>query len=161
MAPRSVIMGERGVMSNHTTLTSRKGLIPCNDQELYNFLTDMRSYASIIPEGVVSGWQATEDTCSFRVDKIGKINAQILEALPYSFVSCSADTMITGKVSASINIEGISNEQSEVVLTVSARLNPFIKMMIGDAAEKYLNDLITAVENYKGYSKIKKCTQSP
>lgn len=154
-------MGDTGTMNNITSITSRKGIIPCNDKDLYAFITDMRNFSSIIPEGVINGWDASEDKCSFKVEKLGKVNVDLKEALPFTLVSYDASTFITGNVSASINIMNISNEQSEITLTVNAYLNPFVKMMIGDAAEKYLDDLITAIESYDGYSKLRRGTQSP
>jgi len=148
-------------MSTATTLTSRKGLVPCSDKDLYSFLTDMRNFSSIMPEDVVSDWQATEGKCSFKIDKAGKVAGELLEALPYTLVSYEAETFLTGKIAVSINIDHVSNEQSEVKLSMNAYLNPFIKMMLGDSGEKYLEKVISAIESYDGYDKIRGNTQYP
>jgi len=44
---------------------------------------------------------------------------------------------------------------------MNAYLNPFIKMMLGDSGEKYLEKVISAIESYDGYDKIRGNTQYP
>jgi len=148
-------------MSSSSTFTSRRGEIPCGDKELYLFLTDMRNFKTLIPSGVMTGWQATEDNCSFKADKLGKVTAELSEALPYSFVSYFAETFITGKVSASVTIDYISKDKSEITLSFSTRMNSFMKMMVGNSAGKYLDQIISMIEAYDGYDKIRGGTQSP
>ena len=147
-------------MSSVTTYTSRKGLIPCGDKDLYMFLTDMRNFGSFIPEGTVSDWQADEDKCSFKANKTGRVTAQLSEALPFTHITYIADTFISGMVTVDMYVDSIDYNHSEITIAFSAHLNPFLKIMIGDLADKYLEDLITLVENYNGYDKIRGYTQS-
>lgn len=147
-------------MSNETVLSSRRGNIPCGDKDLYLFLTDMRNFATVIPQDHVTHWQANEDSCSFRIDKAGKINAELLEALPFSQVSYRAETFLTGAVAATVNIESVDHDRSVIFLTVRAKLNPLMKMMLGDKPEKYLDEIISAIESYDGYDRIRKDNRS-
>lgn len=147
-------------MSHSTTYTSRTGEVPCGDMDLYAFLTDIRNFKVIIPDSMISAWDASADKCSFRVDKAGKVTLRLGEALPHSMVSFEAENLFTGKVQVQIMIEYITNVRSKFYITSTVNLNPFVRMLIGDAAPQYLDRLIDEIENYKGYDKIRGYNQS-
>lgn len=154
-------MGKRGIMSKTSTYTSRKGIVKCQEKDLYNFLTDMRNFKSLIPDGTVTEWQASHGLCSFKIDRLGKVSVELLEAMPYSLVSYEGGSFFTGKVMLSVNFKNISDDKAEISLSIDLNNNPLIKMVIGDSAERYLESLISAIEDFKGYDKIRGYTQSP
>jgi len=160
MEDRSFSLGSVTEMGKATTYTSRSGIAACSDKDLFAFMKDMRNLGTLIPEGAVSEWQASEDHCSFRIEKAGKVNAEISGARPCTGIDYIAETFITGKVSVTLNIEPDGPEQSRVTLAVSAYLNPFVKMALGDKAAMFLNEFISAVENFDGYAKIRGYSQS-
>jgi hypothetical protein len=144
-----------------TTYTSRKGEVPCGDSDLYAFLTDMRNFSSVVPDGTVTEWEASEDRCSFKADGVGRINASLSEALPHSMITYEAESFLTGKVKVRVNIEYISNMRSTVRIDTGLNMNPLMKMIIGDAAGKYLENLMDIIESYGGYDRVRGCNQSP
>ncbi|MCB0800249.1 MAG: hypothetical protein H6545_02700 [Bacteroidales bacterium] len=144
-----------------TTYTSRRGEVPCGDGDLYAFLTDMRNFGSVIPGGTVTEWEATEDRCSFKADGVGRITASLSEALPHSMITYEAESFLTGKVKVRVNIEYISNMRSAVRIDTGLNMNPLMKMIIGDAAGRYLEQLMDMVESYGGYDRVRGCNQSP
>jgi len=148
-------------MSPMTTYTSRRAEIPCGDSDLYAFLTDMRNFKEVIPEGTVTEWEATEDRCSFRAEAAGRITASLSEALPHSMITYEADSLLTGKVKVRVNIEFISNMRSAVRIDTGLNMNPLLRMLIGDAAGRYLENLMDIIESYKGYDRVRGCNQSP
>jgi len=160
MEDRSFSLGSVTEMGKATTFTSRSGVAACNDKDLFAFMKDMRNFSTLIPEGAVTEWQASEDKCSFRIEKAGLITAELSEARPCSAIDYVAETFITGKVSVTLNIEPDGPERSLVFLSVSAFLNPFVKMAVGDKAVMFLNEFISAVERFDGYGKIRGYSQS-
>ncbi|TFH46237.1 MAG: hypothetical protein E4G92_06700 [Bacteroidia bacterium] len=161
MEDRSFRLGQVKEMSKETTYNSRSVTVACGPGDLYAFLTDMRNFETIIPGEKITEWEADEMSCSFRVDHAGKINASLAEAVPYSAIDYQAETFITGKITAHVAIETVDHDRSRVSISVCAHLNPFVKMAVGDAPEKYLEMIITAVENYDGYDRIRGDIQSP
>lgn len=153
-------MGKGKQMSRSTSYTSRTGEIPCGDMDLYAFLTDLRNFREILPDGMKSEWHASADKCSFRVDKAGKVTLRLGEALPHSMVSFEAENLFTGKAQMQIMIEYITNVRSKFYIIATVNFNPFVRMLIGDSAPQYLDRLIDEIENYKGYDKIRGCNQS-
>lgn len=160
MEDRPFSLGPVTAMSKATTYTSRSGIAACNDIDLFAFMKDMRNFGTLIPEGAITEWKASEDKCSFRIEKAGKVKAELSGARPCSDIDYVAETFLTGKVSITLNIEPAGTEQSRVTLTVSAFLNPFVKLAVGDKAEMFLNEFISAVENYDGYGKIRGYSRS-
>ncbi len=148
-------------MSPVTTYTSRTGEVPCGDSDLYAFLTDMRNLRTVVPEGMLTDWEATEDRCSFRIEKTGKISASLVEALPHSLIKYVAETFLTGRMTVQVEIEFITNLRSSFHLTAGVNMNPIMKMLVGDSAGKYLDSLIDAIESYNGFDKVRGYNQSP
>ncbi len=60
-------------MSPVTTFISRRVEVPCGDRDLYAFMTDMNNLHAVLPSGSVTGWEATEERCSFETDRAGRI----------------------------------------------------------------------------------------
>lgn len=147
-------------MSKATTYTSRSGKAACSDKDLFAFMKDMRNFGILIPKGSVTEWQASEDKCSFRIEKAGRVTAELSAARPCSAIDYVAETFMTGKVSVTLNIEPDGAGQSLVSLSVTAFLNPFVRMALGDKAVMFLNEFISAVERFDGYGKIRGYSQS-
>jgi hypothetical protein len=147
-------------MSPVTTYTSRRGEVPCGDADLYAFLTDMRNLQTVVPAGILTDWVATEDHCSFRIEKAGRISASLSEALPHSVIRYDAETFLTGKISIEVSIEYITSMRSAFHLAAGVNMNPIMKMFVGDSTGRYLDSLIDAIESYAGYDKVRGCNQS-
>ena len=160
MEDGSFSLGTVTRMSKATTYKSRSGKAACSDRDLYAFMTDMRNFGTLIPEGYVTDWKASEKNCSFRIEKAGTVTAELSGAEPYSRIDYVAETFFTGKVSITVNIEPDGPGQSIVALSVSAFLNPFVKLAVGDKVSMYLNEIIKAVEKFDGYDKIRGYSQS-
>ena len=134
--------------------------MPCGDRDLYAFLTDVRNFREVVPDNMLSDWKATSDKCSFRVDKAGRVNVSLKEALPHSMVSYTAENLFTGNLSLQVFIESLTSHSSKVYVTTDINMNPFVRMLIGDAAPQYLDRLIDMIVNYEGYDKIRGYSQS-
>lgn len=146
-------------MSPVNSYSSRKGVVPCGDSDLYAFLTDMRNFRSVVPEDVITDWQATEESCSFKVENTGKVTVELNDAMPHSMVSYAAEMMITGRVMVHVMIEYESGTRSGIYLKADVNMNPIVRMLVGDSAQKYLDAVIDAIEKYQGFEKIRRCNQ--
>ncbi len=148
-------------MSPMTTYTSRKGEVPCGDSDLYAFLTDLRNFRSVIPDGEVSDWEATEDRCSFKNESTGRLTVSLSEALPHSEINYEAESFFSGKVKIRISLEYLSSMRSAIRIDAGLNMNPLLRMLIGDSAGKYLETLMDLIESYGGYDQVRGCNQSP
>jgi hypothetical protein len=147
-------------MSQSKSYTSKTGEVPCGDRDLYAFLTDVRNFREVVPDNMLSDWKATSDKCSFRVDKAGRVTVTLKEALPHSMVSYTVENFITGNLLLQVIIESLTSHSSKVYVTTDMNMNPFVRMLIGEAAQQYLDILIDMIVNYGGYDKIRGYSQS-
>jgi len=142
------------------TYKSRTGQVPCGDRDLYAFLTDIRNFKEVLPSDMLSDWKATADKCSFRIDRAGRVNVSLKEALPHTMVSYTADNLFTGNLSLQVVIEALAPNSSKLYVTSDLNMNPLVRMFVGDAAQQYLDKLIDMIEKYDGYDKIRGYSQS-
>ena len=147
-------------MSKSKSYTSRTGEVPCGDKDLYAFLTDIRNLREVLPHSMISDWQATADKCSFRIDKAGRVNLSLKEALPHTMVSYTAENYLAGKLSMQVIMEALTSHSSKLYVTADINMNPLVRIFIGEAAPQYLDQLIDMIQNYKDYDKIRGYSQS-
>ena len=147
-------------MTQTRTYKSRTGQVPCGDRDLYAFLTDIRNFKEVLPSEMLSDWKATADKCSFRIDRAGRVNVSLKEALPHTMVSYTAENLFTGNLSLKVIIEALTPNSSKLYVTSDLNMNPLVRMFIGDAAPQYLDKLIDMIEKYDGYDKIRGYSQS-
>jgi hypothetical protein len=147
-------------MSQTKSFKSRTGQVPCGDRDLYAFLTDIRNFKEVLPSDMLSDWKATADKCSFRIERAGRVNVSLKEALPHTIVSYTAENLFTGNLSLKVVIESLTANSSRLYVTSDLNMNPLVRMFIGDAAPQYLDKLIDMIEKYDGYDKIRGYSQS-
>ena len=147
-------------MNQTKSYKSRTGQVPCGDSDLYAFLTDIRNFKEVLPSDMLSDWQATADKCSFRIDRAGRVNVSLKEALPHTMISYTAENLFAGNLSLQVIIESLTPHSSKLYVTCDLNMNPFVRMFIGEAAPQYLDKMIDMIEKYDGYDKIRGYSQS-
>jgi len=140
-------------MGNYSEFISRKGTAKCNGERFFRFITDMRNFNRFVGNDLTY-WQADASHCSFSVAPVGKVTVELTSAEASSKAVYSGETGLTGKVLLNVLIEPIDTMHSGVTLTVGIELSPFLKIVIGQSVENYLERLIEALEKYDGYDLI-------
>lgn len=135
--------------------------MPCRDSDLYAFLTDMRNFREFLPEEMADNWQATAGEGSFRSDRTGTVKVSLHEAMPHTMISYKAESFIAGRAEIKIMIEFINDVRSAIQIDTGLLMNPFLRMMAGDAIDDYLGTLMDMIESYDGFDKIRGYNQSP
>jgi len=141
-------------MSDKTIFESRKGNVNCSREELFNFASDIRNFERFIPEGSVSEIAIEKYSCSFRVSMLGTVSIKISEAEKFSKVVYSGNAMQINDFLLVLNIMGKSDTESEAIVTLTAELNPFLKMIAAEPARQFLDTLINEMEKYRGWKDI-------
>ena len=105
-------------------------------KQLYNKLSNLTNLKEIIPSSI-ENFEATEDSCSFKMKGMPKLEMSLTEKTPFSKISLSASE---SPVSFSLNCF-ITNysEKCQARLEVKAELNMMMKMMV----EKPINDFLS------------------
>lgn len=143
-------------MTKNLKFESRTGKLSCTNAQVFNFITDIKNFEQFIPEGNIKNWQASVDYCSFQVPPIGTASVRITERNPYSLVAYSGDALKKNDFILLVHISENERKLAEVRLTLTAELNPFLKMMASGPIEKFLEKVISEMEKFERWTVISK-----
>ena len=105
-------------------------------------------------EGKVDEWNATEDTCSFKV-KGFKVALRIVERVENKHVKITADDENGVPVDFSfwLQLHEVSDTDTRIRMVLHAELNMMMRMMIGNKIQSGLDQAVegiaTALNNFR------------
>jgi len=138
-------------MTQASEFRSRTGHLTCAPAEVFEFVTDMRNFKRFVPDGNVDKMDFSRDECSFHVASLGNVIMSIERKSPYSDVTYNATLLKIQDLSLVLYINGGSNEKAKVTITVSAVMNPFMKLMAEKYIIKFLEAIIEEMENFRDW----------
>jgi carbon monoxide dehydrogenase subunit G len=141
-------------MSEILTFESRTGRLTCNAEELFHFLTDIRNFERFIPKGNFSDIITDKDSC-FNVSMIGKVNIHIKDKTEFREVVFSGTTLQVNEFSLVVKFHDTESGQSDVRLSALAALSPFLKMIVSEPINKFLETIIAEMEKFRGWKEIR------
>jgi hypothetical protein len=142
------------IMENISNFESRTGILTCNAEDLYNFVTDIRNFQRFVPKGTINDWNAEKEACSFSVSMIGTVNLRLGEKEKYNLVAYSGDALKKNDFSFILNIADNGKDPSEVKVSLKADLNPMMKIMATKPISQFLEMLISEMERFRGWKEI-------
>jgi hypothetical protein len=130
-------------------IESKIGKSKHTDREIYQFVTDFNNFKEFIPEDQVMDWESTEDSCTFRIDPVGKTGIKIIEKDPYRLVKVSSIPGLSQyDFTIWIQLLNKGGNETNIKITIEPRVNqmllPFIKTPLKDFAD----GLIDRIENF-------------
>jgi carbon monoxide dehydrogenase subunit G len=141
-------------MSSESEFMSRQGTVSVSADKLRDFLTDIRNFSRLVPEGRVAGWNAEADSCSFTIEPVGSVEIRLAES------QSETNVLYQGEVAGSIpfrlltEIMEAEGNLSLVRLQLKAELNPFYKMVAGNAISRFLEKMIEEMEAFSRWDEI-------
>lgn len=108
------------------------------DFMVYQSLSKFSNFTPILADKV-DEWQATEDTCSFKVKGIA-LKMMIMNKEENKLIKVTGDQM-PFEFYFWIQLHKVDEYDTRMKLTVHAKLNMMMKMMIGKKLEKGINDM--------------------
>ncbi len=112
--------------------------ILATEKDIYTFLGDFNNFEKLMPEQVIN-WQSTEDICSFTIKGMADLAMKMDQKTEYSRVSYASDGNSPFPFGLSFDIETREGGQSEVTASLSAQLNPMLKMMASRPLQNFVN----------------------
>lgn len=110
-------------------------------KSLFDFLTDFKNFASILPEDKVEDFRYSQNECSFNIKGITPMTIKITEKKPYEYIIYSSEGLAKFNFNLKAQFVGNTNEKGKCNIQLDGDLNPFIKAM----AEKPLTNLVNAM----------------
>lgn len=142
-------------MTDQSYFESRSGKLTCNSREFFAFVTDIRNFERFIPERTVNDWYAEKESCRFSVSMLGEVNVRLVEKEKYSKVIFSGNALKKNDFSLTINISDNDERPADVRLTLSADLNPMMKMIASKPIVQFMEILIKEMETFSGWKEIR------
>ena len=142
-------------MSDLSNFESRTGKLTCNAEELFAFVTDLRNFEQFLPEVPVNKWLAEKEMCSFDVSMIGTVIVRLSEKTKYTRVVYTGDALKKNDFCLALLIAGNIEDHAEVKVTLSADLNPMMKIVASKPISQFLELLIGKMEAFHGWKDTK------
>jgi len=142
-------------MSDSSYYESRPGKLSCKPEEAFAFITDLRNFDRFIQEGTISNWKADKESCSFSVSMAGVVNVRLLEKEEGKKVVYQGDALSSNDFTIRVDLSGDSSDHSEIRLSLSANLNPVLKMMADKPIRQFLDILVNEIENFRDWHEIR------
>jgi carbon monoxide dehydrogenase subunit G len=142
-------------MDDISYFESRSGQVTCSAEDVFGFVTDIRNFERFIPRGSVTNWQAERESCSFTVSLLGTVSFRITEKEMNKRVVYNGDALKKNDFSLVLNISGNNSNTVEVKVSLTADLNPMLKLMAVKPIGQFLEMLISGMESFRDWNDTK------
>ena len=130
-------------------IESRIGKSVSSDQQIYAFITNFHNFKELLPADKVSGWESSEEKCSFQVDPLGRTGLMIVEKEPYSLVKMSSDPEFSSyQFTIWIQLKKVASDDTRIKITIEPLVNKMLITMVKSPLKKLANGLIDKMESY-------------
>ena len=125
-------------------LESPKINVSKSPQEVFDFLSDIKNFESLMPENISKFELLENDTFLFALKGMPEITLKKKEVVPPNKIVLGA---AGGKLDFSLtgNIIETGENKSEVQLTFDGDFNPMMAMMIKGPINKFIETLATSI----------------
>lgn len=138
-------------MDNLSYFESRTGILSCNAEEAFRFVTDLRNFGRFASKATINNWNADKESCSFSVSVVGTITVRLAESEKFSLVIYKGDALKKNDFSLSLNLSGNDQGKALVKLGLAADLNPIMKMMVSKPIEQFMDMIINEMEAFRDW----------
>lgn len=131
------------------TIESKRGIAQGSQEEVYQYLTDFRNVAGMLPENQLRDLEITGDTLRFSLDGLGPVGLRISGRTPNTQLVVSGTEDSAANFNFRFNIEALSDHESGISLTLDASLNMFMEMMARGPLQQFADlviDKLSAIE---------------
>lgn len=135
-------------MADLSYFESRSGRPDCTPEEMFVFVTDIRNFQRFLPEGSVADWEASKDSCSFRVPRMGKVNLRIVQEEKPGLVAYKGNALGNNDFDIVVHIRRNNTDKADVKVSLNAELNPMMKMIASKPIGQFLEMLVDRMENF-------------
>ncbi|ALJ06202.1 orotate phosphoribosyltransferase [Pseudalgibacter alginicilyticus] len=125
-------------------LESPKVSVPKSPQNVFDFLSNVKNFESLMPENISKFEVLEKDKFLFQLKGMPEIILETKEVFPPNTIVLGA---AGGKIDFSLTgtITETNKEESEVQLTFNGDFNPMMAMMIKSPIKKFIETLVTNI----------------
>ncbi len=113
-----------------TSIESKEVTVPEENEKVFRYLTDLRNYQELLPEGKFSEWQGHEDSCQFKLTGVARVGLEIKETDPFDRILLNSSEETPLPFELVIRISDLGDGRCSAQLTGYAEMNPFLRQMV-------------------------------
>ncbi|MEE4214043.1 MAG: SRPBCC family protein [Bacteroidales bacterium] len=140
-------------MDNLSSYESRIGKVSSGSKEIFTFVTDMRNFSRFLPGDVIENWEASADECSFEVTPVGKAKVGIVQKDQFHTIKYTGYGLNNTEFFLWIQLKEVKEKDTRVKITIKADLNPGLKMIASKPINKFLDKLVSGMEEFEDWAK--------
>jgi len=130
-------------------IESKIGKSASSDVKIYDFVTNFHNFKDLLPADKVSGWEASEDKCSFIVEPLGRTGLMIIEKEPYKLVKMVSDPEFSSyQFNIWIQFKKVSEKDTRVKVTIEPLVNKMLLPMLKLPLKKLADGIINKIEAF-------------
>ncbi len=130
-------------------IESRIGKSTCNDQQIFSFISNFHNFKELLPADKVSGWEASEDKCSFQVDPLGRTGLMIVEKSPHKLVKMSSDPEFSSyQFNIWIQLKKVAPDDTRIKITIEPLVNKMLMTMVRGPLKRLADGIIDKMEPF-------------
>ncbi len=127
-------------------IESQKVIVDKNQQEMFDFLTNVENYEQLMPESKENFEVISPNTFLFSLKGMPEIQLKIEETRePDMVILSSASDKFN--FSLDTNIEALNENQSEVQILFQGKFNAMMSMMVKSPLKKFIGNLTEKLQN--------------
>lgn len=131
-------------------IESKIGKSTSSDEQIYRFITNFHNFKELLPADRVSGWEASEDKCSFNVDPLGRTGLLIVEKEPYKLVKMVSDPEFSSyQFNIWIQLKKVAENDTRVKVTIEPLVNKMLLPMLKIPLQKLGDGIISKIEGFE------------
>lgn len=123
------------------TLNSETHFTRSEIRKLFNYISDFKNFAYILPEDKVENFKYDGDACSFSIRGSAPMSIRITHKEPFQYILFHSEGLAKFNFSLKASFIGEPDQAGECKVELSGDLNPFIKSMV----EKSLSGLVNTM----------------
>jgi len=130
-------------------IESKIGKSTSSNVKIYEFISNFHNFKELLPADKVTGWEASEDKCSFNVDPLGRTGLKIIEKEPHKLVKMSSDPEFSSyQFNIWIQLKKVADDDTRVKVTIEPLVNKMMLPMLKLPLKKLADGIIDKVEGF-------------
>lgn len=131
-------------------IESKIGKSEYTDSTIYNFITNFNNFKNLIPADQVTDWESTEESCTFKIDPVGKTGLEIVEKVPYTLVKVSSNPEFSQyDFTIWIQLVKSADKETRIKITIEPRVNEMILQFVKSPLKQFVDGLIDSLEKFE------------
>lgn len=147
-------------MTDISTFTSRPARLNCKTRDFYDFVTDVNNLSRFISSEVFPDLTFGRESLSFTANMLGTVRLYLSDKVEYSRVAYRGENSQVQDFLLTADISETESGTAKVVITLSAVLNPMLKMLAAAPVKRLLDTVADGMEGFKGWNEAGSQNQS-